>query len=94
MADPIQAQQVYEAQRDLRPLHREQEEAAARQRLTSGVVDSQRQNKVRRGYNREDINLFRRDNSRYSSAVRLFCLRLAARAFVTHLHNGENRETH
>ena len=92
MADPIQAQQVYEAQRDLRPLHREQAEAEARQRLTSGGVDSQ--HKVRRGYNREDINLFRRDNSRPSLAVRLFCLRLAARAFVTHLHNGENRETH
>ena len=27
LADPIQAQRLYEAQRDLRPLHREQAEA-------------------------------------------------------------------
>ena len=64
LADPIQAQQVYEAQRDLRPLHREQAEAAARQRLAPGVEDSQRQHKVRRGCHGEDINLFRKDKSR------------------------------
>ena len=45
MADPIQAQRLYEAQRDLRPLHRELAEAEARQRLTSS--DSQHQHKVR-----------------------------------------------
>ena len=45
LADPIQAQRLYEAQRDLRPLHRELAEAEARQRLTSS--DSQHQHKVR-----------------------------------------------
>ena len=78
LADPIQAQRLYEAQRDLRPLHRQQEADTQQKVRTEDTVMG-------------DINL--RDNGGLSS-VRLFCFRLAASTFVTHLHNGENRETH
>ena len=43
LADPIQAQRLYEAQRDLRPLHRQQE--------------ADTQHKVRLGTVMGDINL-------------------------------------
>ena len=88
LADPIQAQRLYEAQRDLRPLHREEET------LEPGPASSA-QHKVGPhndgGY--KPIIGETTQGTRLSS-VRLFCFRLAASTFVTHLHNGENRETH